>query len=79
MPNVSPWPFGIIVFELTMLGAILASLIRMIYEARLGRRGSLNEYDVAVSDGKIVLSVRCEKDNCDRARQALSDRGALLR
>jgi hypothetical protein len=45
MPVVSPWPFGIIVFELTALGAILAVFARMIYEARLMRyaeRTSIN-------------------------------------
>jgi molybdopterin-containing oxidoreductase family membrane subunit len=45
MPVISPWPFGIIVFELTALGAILAVFARMVYEARLMRyaeRTSIN-------------------------------------
>ena len=57
MPIVSPWAFGIIVFELTALGAILATLGRMIFEARLGRRRPPADYDEAVADGRIVLSV----------------------
>ena len=57
MPIVTPWAFGIIVFELAALGAILATLGRMIVEARLGRRVELAEYDGAVSEGKVVLCV----------------------
>lgn len=57
MPIVSPWAFGIIVFELTALGAILATLVRMIFEARLLRHSSLGEYGEAVAAGRIVLSV----------------------
>src|ERR1044071_9937712 len=48
MPIVSPWAFGIIVFELTALGAILFTFGRMIYEARLLRRNSFaDDYDEA--------------------------------
>jgi hypothetical protein len=38
MPIVTPWAFGIIVFELAALGAIIFAVIRMIIEARLARR-----------------------------------------
>jgi hypothetical protein len=62
MPIVSPWPFGIIAFELTALGAILATLARMIYEARLARRVALAGYDEAVADGKVVLMVNVSDD-----------------
>ena len=57
MPIVTPWAFGIIVFELAALGAILATLARMIVEAGLGRRVPPAEYESAVSEGKIVLCV----------------------
>src|SRR5436190_22673018 len=56
MPIVSPWAFGIIVFELAALGAILFTLGRMIYEARLVRRRP-SEYDAVVSEGKIVIAI----------------------
>ena len=59
MPIVAPWAFGIIVFELTALGAILATLGRMVFEARLLRRGALEHYDPAVADGKIAVTVEC--------------------
>jgi hypothetical protein len=57
MPVVSPWPFGIIAFELTALGAILATLGRMIHEARLLRRAPLPDYGEAIADGRVVLIV----------------------
>jgi hypothetical protein len=65
MPIVSPWAFGIIVFELAALGAILATLGRMIFEARLLWRVSPAEYDEAVAAGRIVLSVK-SSDNVIR-------------
>lgn len=57
MPIVSWWAFGIIVFELAALGAILTTLGRMIFEAGLARHGALDGYDEAVADGRVVLSI----------------------
>ena len=57
MPIVSPWAFGIIVFELAALGAILMTLGRMIIEARLARRGSESDYREMVAEGKIVIEI----------------------
>lgn len=57
MPIVSPWAFGIIVFELAALGAILVTLGRMIYEAGLLRRTAPTGYDDAVANGKIVIAI----------------------
>ena len=62
MPVVTPWAFGIIVFELTMMGAILSTLGRMLYESGLARRGSLEHYDTSVADGKVVIFARCSTD-----------------
>ena len=55
MPTVAWWPNLIIIFELTMLGAILATVITLVVTAGLGRRGGV--YDPAVSDGKILVGV----------------------
>lgn len=62
MPIVSPWAFGIVVFELSALGAILATLGRMIFEARLLRQSSPADYGEAVAAGRIVVSVMCADD-----------------
>jgi hypothetical protein len=70
MPIVTPWAFGIIVFELTALGAILATLGRMIFEAGLIKDGrSLSDHSEEVSDGKIVLVV----EGADAERRALAE------
>jgi hypothetical protein len=71
MAIVSPWPFGIITFELTALGAILCTLARMIYEARLARPAAPASYDEAVADGKVVLSVSYEDAREELIRQVL--------
>ena len=56
MPILSWWPNLIIMFELTMLGAILASVATLIVTAGLGRRRPAL-YDPAVTDGQILVGV----------------------
>jgi hypothetical protein len=56
LPIWAWWPNLIIIFELTMLGAIIATVITLVVTADLGRgRGRL--YDAEVSDGKILVGV----------------------
>ena len=55
LPTFAWWPNLIIIFELTMLGAILATVITLVVTAGLGRRSGV--YDPAVSDGKILVGV----------------------
>jgi hypothetical protein len=55
LPTFAWWPNLIIIFELTMLGAILATVLTLVVTAGLGRRGGV--YDPAVSDGKILVGV----------------------
>jgi hypothetical protein len=62
MPVVAPWAFGIIIFEMTALGAVLMTVGRMIVEARLFRRGALKDYDAGVADGRIAVLVNCAND-----------------
>ena len=56
MPIVSWWPNLIVMFELTMLGAILATVITLFITAKLPSRES-KLYDPQVSDGKILVGV----------------------
>jgi hypothetical protein len=56
MPIVSWWPNLIIMFEMTMLGAILATVITLLVGGGLLRRRPLL-YDPAVTDGKILVGV----------------------
>jgi Alternative complex III, ActD subunit len=56
MPIVAWWPNLIIMFELTMLFAILASVITLLVTAGLPGRGPAI-YDPQVMDGKILVGV----------------------
>jgi hypothetical protein len=57
MPIVAWWPNLIVIFEMTMLGAILSSVATLIVTARLMRKGP-PLYDPAVTDGKILVGVQ---------------------
>ncbi|MGH9686624.1 MAG: quinol:electron acceptor oxidoreductase subunit ActD [Candidatus Acidiferrales bacterium] len=56
MPVVSKWPSGIITYELTMLGAILATAVTLLITARL-LHWKFDVYDPEVSFGKILIGV----------------------
>ena len=56
MPIVSWWPNLIVMFELTMLGGILATVVTLFITAKIPTRENAL-YDVAVSDGKILVGV----------------------
>jgi len=56
MPIVSWWPNLIVIFELTMLGAILATVLTLFVTAKLpGRLPKL--YDPEVTNAKILVGV----------------------
>ena len=61
MPIVAWWPNLIIMFELTMLGGILAAVITLLVTGRLVRRRP-PFYDPAVSDGRILVGVEGRAD-----------------
>jgi hypothetical protein len=56
LPIFAWWPNLIIIFELTMLGAITATVVTLIVSALLPGRGR-TLYDPEVSDGKILIGV----------------------
>lgn len=56
MPIVALWPDGIITYEFTMFGAVLATLMTLILTARSPRE-SAKVYDPEVSNGKILIGV----------------------
>jgi hypothetical protein len=70
MPIVAWWPNLIVIFELTMLGAILATVGTLIVAGGLLRpRPAL--YDSAVSDGKILVGVDNPSGDLAAIEQAL--------
>ena len=58
MPIVAPWTVGLIAYETTMLGAVLATLVGLLVECRLPNFKNL-PYDPSVVDGGVVLAVSC--------------------
>ncbi len=69
LPYFAWWPNLIITFELTMLGAIVATVATLIVTAFLGQ-GKL--YDPEVSDGKILVGVENPRQAVDELEAALS-------
>ena len=62
MPIVAWWPNIIIMFELTMLGAILATVVSLFITTELPTK-QRPIYDPEVSRGKIMVAVEEPKDN----------------
>src|SRR4051812_2068214 len=56
MPIVTNWTNLIVIFELTMLGGVFASVITLLITARIPGRPVV-PYDPAISDGKILIGV----------------------
>jgi len=62
MPIVAMWPTGIIMYELTMLGAVITTIIAFIVSTGLPNfRRRL--YDPEVTNGKILIGIsRCREE-----------------
>ena len=56
MPIVAMWPNLIVMFELTMLGGILATVTALLVTTKLPRRQP-KLYDETVSDGLILVGI----------------------
>lgn len=69
MPIVTNWSNLIIIFELTMLGAVFASVITLLFSARLPRRLP-KFYDAEISRGKILIGV-ANPQEIERVKHAL--------
>jgi hypothetical protein len=75
MPIVAWWPNIIIMFELTMLGAILATVVSLFVTTELPTTQS-RVYDPGVSLGKIMVAVEEPKDqDIGKLERALLESG----
>ena len=61
MPIVAWWPNLIVMFELTMLGGILAAVATLLVTASLPRRRPVF-YDASIADGRILVGVENPTD-----------------
>ncbi len=69
-------PMAIIAFEGTMLGAIVLTVIGILFESRLPK-GSLGLYDAKVMEGLIGVLVTCDESRLGAAEEALRTGGAV--
>jgi hypothetical protein len=78
MPIVAWWPNLVIIFELTMLSAILTTVVALLVTARMPSRLKRSIYDPEVSDGKILVGVPLTAGNTpDAIERVLDGCGAL--
>ena len=75
MPIVAPWTVGLIAYETTMLGAVLATLVGLLVELRLPNFKDL-PYDPSVVDGGVVLAVACPERSRASVETAVGAEGA---
>jgi len=68
MPIVAWWPNLIVMFEMTMLGAIIATVATLLATAGLLRRRPAF-YDPAVSDGLIMVGIESPSEKTARAAE----------
>ena len=78
MPIVAWWPNLIIMFEMTMLGAILATVVTLFMTALVPGRRRPHFYDREVSDGYILVGVETARDDA-RIGEVLSSTGGRLK
>jgi hypothetical protein len=67
MPVTPGWITGIITYELTMLGAILTTLLVLLLTAPLFR-WKQDPYDAQVADGKVLVGINPQGDLPDNVR-----------
>ena len=74
-PLLSIPPMTIIMYENTMLGAIIFTVLGVLFESRLPKR-SLGLYDTRITEGYIGLVVDCPTDRVAQAEEVLTTSGA---
>ena len=72
MPILAPWPTGLVTYELTMMGAVLTTVIALLVSTRLPS-WKPRLYDPEVSYGKVLIGV------LDPSESLLSQIEELLR
>ena len=76
-PIIAYYPTGIITYELTMLFAILGTIVGMFLEMRLPPRKD-RLHDPAIADGLIGISVSVDSgDRSSRAEVVMKESGAV--
>ena len=66
----------VIMYEMTMLSAVVTTVIGFLFESRLPDI-SMSVYDTRITEGLIGVSLICTTDKKDIAEKALKDAGAM--
>ncbi len=74
MPLFSFWATGVVFYELTMLGAILTTLLCFLWESGLLRRKHGPVPDI--EPGVICIRLRCRQEQAEEARRCMERGGA---
>lgn len=74
-PILSIPPMTIIMYENTMLGAIIFTVLGVLFESRLPKR-DLGLYDERITEGYIGVLVSCPEERADAAEDLLKTAGA---
>jgi hypothetical protein len=77
MPVFSLWATGVITFEMTMLGAIVATFAWFLWESGLARKRNQGAPVPEVEPGSVCLRVHCHVDEAARASDAMRRAGAI--
>jgi len=70
MPITPGWITGIITYELTMLAAILTTLLVLLLTAPLVR-WKQDPYDTRVADGNVLVGIHPQEDLPDKVKEVL--------
>ena len=74
-PLFSVPPMTIIMYENTMLGAIIFTVLGVLFESRLPKL-NLGLYDKRITEGYIGIVVDCPEDKADQAERLMKSAGA---
>jgi len=77
MPIFSFWATGVITFEMTMLGAIMACFGWFLWESGLVRKRDRSAPVPEVDPGSMCLRVRCRVNDAAQAIDAMRSAGAI--
>jgi hypothetical protein len=75
MPLFSFWATGVITYEMTMLGAIVATFACFLWESGLIRKHRGEAPVPEVAPGSMCLRVRCDARQADRAAETIRAAG----
>ena len=75
-PILSLPPMAVVTYETTMLGAIIFTVLGIIFESRLPRP-KMGLYDTRITEGYIGVLVHAEEDQLPRVSRVLNQAGAV--